>query len=76
MAPPGPVSFLVFPIERLRRSLLKLSRNDFLKDFLRDMLESSVAEVSVALNVQVADIARRWLKSNRQKPCAVPADKL
>lgn len=47
-----------FPIERRRRNRLKLSRRDFLNDFRRDMLESSVAEVSVASSVHVAEMAR------------------
>lgn len=54
MDAPGVVSFLDLPMERRRRRRLKLSRKDFLKDLRRDMLESSVADVSEALKVQVA----------------------
>lgn len=62
------MSVLVLPMERRRLSLLKLSLRDFLKDLRLDILESSVAEVSVALRVHVAEMARRWQKSNKQKP--------
>lgn len=50
--------FLGLFIDRLLRNLLKLSLNDFLKDFRLDMVESSVADVSDALRVHVAVTAR------------------